>query len=70
VDTNHDRTSQASELFTLSDAGVVAIDLNYRQSGRRDEFGNVLRYRARIWLADDQSEWAWDVFFSGLKKSR
>lgn len=63
-DRNHDGASQANELQTLSSLDVTAVDLDYRQSMREDQFGNWFRYRARV--RDSQGaqvgRWAWDVF--------
>jgi len=49
VDVNHDGISQSDELFTLSAAGVFALDLRYFDDKRVDQFGNQFRYRSRIW---------------------
>jgi hypothetical protein len=48
VDANHDGICQPGELHTLPDLGVYAISLDYTESGRTDQFGNVFRYSARI----------------------
>lgn len=63
-DVSHDGVSQASELHELHQLGVHSIDLDYKESRRRDQYGNRFRYRAKV---DDAKRsragrWAWDVF--------
>jgi hypothetical protein len=63
-DVNHNGISEPSELHTLLSLDVAAIDLDYKQSRKTDEFGNLFRYRSKIY---DQrgtrvGRWAWDVF--------
>lgn len=63
LDANHNGVSEASELKTLVAVGLSAIDLDYKQAGRRDRNGNLFRYRAKV--TDTRGEqlgrWAWDV---------
>ena len=63
-DANHNGISEASELCTLPSLDVRAILLDYRESRRRDEYGNWFRYRARVRDRRDADvgKWAWDVF--------
>jgi hypothetical protein len=47
-DVNHNGLSEANELQTLSSLHVVRMDLDYRETRRRDEHGNWFRYRAKV----------------------
>lgn len=67
IDENHDGISQPNELHRLLAIGIYSINLNYKESRRTDEFGNVFRYRAKVNAADknDQSaagRMGYDVF--------
>lgn len=48
IDGNHDGVCQPDELFTLASKGVDSISLKYHLSMKRDQFGNLFRYRSRI----------------------
>ena len=63
-DANHNGISEPGELHTLLSLDVAAIDLDYKESRRTDESGNLFRYRSKVY---DQrgarvARWAWDVF--------
>jgi len=48
---NSQRTANyEEELQSLDDAGVVAIDLEFRYSRRQDQYGNELRYIGKAWI--------------------
>jgi hypothetical protein len=64
IDANHNGISETSELFSLPALGVDAISLDYKLSSRQDEFGNVLRYRAKAHSTRIGMTWAYDVMFS------
>ncbi|MGI9105597.1 MAG: hypothetical protein ACR2G4_05040 [Pyrinomonadaceae bacterium] len=63
-DRNHNGISEADELKTLPELGLVSIDLDYKESRKTDEHGNQFRYRAKIRAArgTNITRWAWDVF--------
>ena len=63
-DTNHNGISEFIELHALSSLDVQAIELEYRESRRRDRHGNLFKYRAKIYDRRGTSvgRWAWDVY--------
>lgn len=68
IDSNHDGVSQPEELYKLPDLGVFSIALTYQESRRKDQYGNLFRYRAKINVLPGQqdntkaSKVAYDVF--------
>jgi hypothetical protein len=63
-DTNHNGISEPSELHPLLSFRIAALDLDYKESKRQDQRGNLFRYRAKV--RDVQGvragRWAWDIF--------
>jgi hypothetical protein len=71
-DKNHNGLSEPTELQTLAELGVEEISLDYRDSHRVDDPGNVFRYRAKVYglKHKDLGRWAWDVLLlTGQMKS-
>jgi len=68
-DTNHNGITDPGELISLQDAGVTSIGLDYKDAARRDPYGNVFRYRARVTIVDrtgSHTRWSYDVFLVGM----
>jgi hypothetical protein len=65
-DRNHNGISEPEELHTLVELDVKALELDFKESKRVDEFGNAFKYRAKVKDASSASvsRWAWDVFLS------
>ncbi len=63
VDWSHDGYSDASEMIRLSESDVLWIDLDYRESRRRDRHGNDLMYISRYFDQESTPRWVTDVFF-------
>lgn len=63
-DTNHNAFSESHEIHGLRDLGLKSIDLDYKESRRRDRHGNHFRYRAKVrdLRGAQLGRWAWDVF--------
>ena len=71
-DKNHNGVSEATELHSLPELGVEEIALDYKDSHRVDDPGNVFRYRAKVYglKHKDLGRWAWDVLLlTGQMKS-
>ncbi|HYC89828.1 MAG TPA: hypothetical protein VEO54_11495 [Thermoanaerobaculia bacterium] len=64
-DANHNGLSEPDELRTLQSAGVEGLRVDYKDSKRTDEYGNLFRYRAKVEgsKGSDVARWSWDVFF-------
>jgi hypothetical protein len=62
TDRNHNGISEPSELMRLVDSGITSISVDYRESKRKDRFGNLFRYRARV--TGGRAPFAYDVNFS------
>ncbi|MFQ5741862.1 MAG: hypothetical protein ACE5JX_22940 [Acidobacteriota bacterium] len=65
-DLNHDGLSQPDELHSLSSYDIVLLDLDYRESRYKDQYGNEFRYRARVASNNKPQRNAFDVFFLAI----
>ena len=65
-DVNHNGVSDTGELRTLDSLNIKALELEFKDSKRVDEFGNEFRYKAKVKDSRDGNvaRWAWDVFLS------
>jgi CXCXC repeat len=63
-DTNHNGTSEPSELSTIEAGGLKTLEVAYKTSKVVDQYGNSFRYRAKVRDTNGAQvgRWAWDVF--------
>jgi len=70
IDANHDGVAQPGELHGLPELGVYSLALNYSDSRKQDQYGNLFRFKARVNPVghdkrddSDVGRWTYDVFF-------
>lgn len=63
TDRNHDAVSQQSELVAIGASEVTALELDFREVGKRDAYGNTLRYQAFSRIGAARKPF-YDVFFA------
>ena len=65
-DKNHNGISEPEELHRLAFLNVLALELEFKESKRVDQFGNQFKYRAKVRGTNEGSigRWAWDVFLA------
>ena len=63
-DGNHNGVSEPSELHTLKQLGLRTLHLDYKESKKTDQYGNLFSYRAKVKDSHDAQlgRWAWDVY--------
>ena len=64
TDRNHNGISEPDELQCLADAGVAAIDLNYKTVRRVDRFGNEFRQVTTLTWSDGDAAKVFDVWLN------
>jgi hypothetical protein len=61
TDRNHNGLSEPDELQSLDSAGVVGLHTDYKESRKRDRYGNEFRQRAKVIWRDGEA-YAYDVW--------
>ncbi|MGH9956461.1 MAG: hypothetical protein ACREBC_04935 [Pyrinomonadaceae bacterium] len=62
-DPNHNGISDPGEVTGLAANGITSISLDYKESGRKDKFGNQFRFRAKV-IKDGKEHYSYDVFLT------
>lgn len=65
-DKNHNGISEPDELHSLSSMNIKALELEFKESRRVDQYGNEFKYRGKVrdTMYGTVGRWAWDVFLS------
>jgi hypothetical protein len=66
IDQNHDGRASASEITTPAAVGVTSFGLDYHWTGRRDQNGNMLRYKG-MFKRDGSQQPYYDVYLRVLQ---
>jgi hypothetical protein len=69
IDINADGIFELHESLSLTEVGVLAIELDYRLSPQKDPHGNHLRFIGGGWIevnGEAKKMWTTDVFFNVL----
>ncbi len=64
IDRNQNGRNEDGELLSLGSLGIKGISLNYRESRRSDQYGNLFRYHSTVLRqrGSKVASRAWDVF--------
>lgn len=63
-DRDHNGRSTPNELSPVGSSEIIAISTSYRESRRRDQFGNLFLYVGEIELPNERRK-AYDIYFRG-----
>jgi len=65
-DKNHNGISEPDELHTLVSLNIKALELDFKESRRVDQYGNEFKYRGKVkdTIYGTVGRWAWDVFLA------
>jgi hypothetical protein len=63
-DPNHNGVSDPGEVVSLPQAGITSISLNYKESRKKDKYGNEFRFRSDVQLTSGKKTSSWDVFLT------
>ena len=63
-DKNHNGVSEPDELNTLASLNLEALELEFKESRRVDQYGNQFKYRGKVrdTIFGTVGRWAWDVY--------
>ena len=66
-DVNHNGICESNEIRTLPELGLKSIDLDYKESRKTDENGNLFRYKGKVEDIHNakMNRWAWDDVLVG-----
>jgi len=64
VDTTRDGRSDPAELLSLDSLGINALSVETNVSRRRDQWGNLFRWRAPVYFASGDTRYAYDVILT------
>lgn len=66
-DVNHNGICEWTEMHSLPELGLKSIGLDYKESNKTDEHGNLFRYRGKVLDVHNakMNRWAWDVVLVG-----